>query len=451
MKKLTMLPLLILCVFGLSAEGVQEGAGKAAGEPAPAVDPFVIGERMPDAPELAARGPYGVGRRSIEITDADRLDILRYSEESPDPRYDRTLKLELWYPAVIPEDRNERTKYVDYQHSFEPMVFTGRALQDAAPLKRKDGGYPLIVVSHGYPGTRLMMSYLTEHLASQGYVVAAISHPDSTVVNKKAFSSTLLNRPLDILFTIDRLAEMGREGGSGFLAGLVDAERTGLIGYSMGGYGAINAAGAGFSQSGVDLSWGVPGGHLKVRQAGNETFRESFDPRIKAIFTMAPWGAGMFWNQETMKGLEVPSFFAVGDQDDVALYEKGVKLFYDWAVNSDRYMLVVQNARHNIAPNAYGAHPLISQKMSPEHYMRYGEPAWDNRKLNNIMQHFATAFLGIHLKGEAYGSYLDLIPKSNEGVWSQNEDGSFKEDHTHWKGFPKRTALGLELYHQTAR
>ncbi len=444
MKHLAMLVVFALCTFGLSAEGVQEGSTP----PSPSADPFVIGERMPDAPDLASRGSYGVGRRTLEITDSERLDILSYSEDTPEPRYNRTLTLEIWYPAEIPENRNERTKYVDYQHTFEPMMFTGRALQDAEPLKREGTQYPLIVVSHGYPGTRLMMSYLTEHLASRGYVVAAIDHPDSTVLNKQAFSSTLLNRPLDLLFTIDRMAELGAANSNSFLAGIVDAENTGLIGYSMGGYGAINAAGAGFSQKGVDLSWGVPGGHLKIRQSGNESFEESLDPRIKAIFTMAPWGAGLFWNAETMKGLDVPSFFAVGDQDDVAQYEKGVKLFYDWAVNSNRYMLVVQNARHNIAPNAYGAHPLISQKMTSEHYMRYGEPAWDNRKLNNIMQHFAAAFLGIHLKGQKYEKYLDLIPQANEGVWSQNDDGNFKENHTHWKGFPKRTAVGLELHHQ---
>lgn len=442
---------LYLLFFSIIATPLMFGGGQMDQDTVHTADSHIVGEMLPDAPELAARGQYKVGRRTIAITDENRLDILNYSEEEPNPRYDRSLELEIWYPAVIPEDKNERTKYVDYQHTFEPMVFTGRALKNAEPFKKDGEKYPLIIVSHGYPGTSLMMSYLTEHLASRGYVVASIMHPDSTVVNKLPFQSTLLNRPLDLLFTIDEIDQISRSDEESFLYGMVDADNTGLIGYSMGGYGAINAAGAGFSQEGVDLSWGVPGEHLKIRQSGDPAFGESLDPRIKAIFTMAPWGAGIFWNEETMQGLEVPSFFAVGDQDDVALYEKGVKLFFDWAVNSDRYMLVVQNARHNIAPNAYGSHPLISQKMSSEHYMRYGEPAWDNKKLNNIMQHFSTAFFGIHLKGIEYGEYLDLIPSANDGVWSKNDDGTVKNDHTHWKGFPNRTAVGLELLHETPK
>lgn len=72
--------------------------------------------------------------------------------------------------------------------------------------------YPLIIVSHGYPGTRYMMSYLTENLASKGYIVVAIKHTESTVVNKADFSSTLLNRPKDTLFTLDKIAAMGQLG-----------------------------------------------------------------------------------------------------------------------------------------------------------------------------------------------------------------------------------------------
>ncbi len=49
---------------------------------------------------------------------------------------------------------------------------------------------------------------------------------------------------------------MGRENSDSFLAGMVDADHTALIGYSMGGYGSINAAGAGFSENAVNLPWG---------------------------------------------------------------------------------------------------------------------------------------------------------------------------------------------------
>jgi predicted dienelactone hydrolase len=47
--------------------------------------------------------------------------------------------------------------------------------------------YPLVIVSHGYPGSRLQMSYLTENLASKGYVVVAIDHLESTRADKAGF------------------------------------------------------------------------------------------------------------------------------------------------------------------------------------------------------------------------------------------------------------------------
>lgn len=407
---------------------------------------FFIGDPMPDAPVLAHRGEFSVGVRTIEIINENQLDILNYSSDNPNPKYDRPLTIEVWYPSIIPENRKEFDVYVDEYYVQDAIYVEGRALRNAEAVQ---GNFPLIIVSHGYPGTRYMMSYLTENLASKGYVVVAIDHTESTVRNQRAFSSTLLNRPLDVLFTIDAIEELSKNPDS-FLFNIVDYNNVGLVGYSMGGYGIINAAGAGFSQQGVNLAWGVPGGHLSIRQSGNPEFEKSLDPRIKAIFAMAPWGAGMFWTEETMKGLSTPMFLVAGDNDDVSGYENGIKLFFDRAINSERFMLTFENARHNIANNAYSQHPLISVKMSADDYMRFAEPSWDNRKINNVVQHFATAFFGIYLKNLDFSDYLDLIDYSNDGVWSQANDGSFNDNHNYWLGFPQRTALGMRFYSSDA-
>jgi len=425
-KVLFVLALVPLCLFGANA--------------------FLIGDMLPDAPALAPRGEYSVGVRTIAAVNPDQLNILAYQPDNPNPRYDRELVLEVWYPAALEDHQREGTYYIDHYYRHEPIVHQGRATRDAKPL---EGRFPLIVVSHGYPGTRNMMSFLTENLASKGYVVVTIDHTESTVLDQSAFSSTLLNRPLDILFVIDEMERLAAQEDH-FLYGKIDAQNVGLVGYSMGGYGIINAAGAGISQAGVNLSWGVPGGHLAIRQSGNPVFEESLDSRIKAIFALAPWGASMFWDPDTMKGLTVPSFFVVGDQDDVSGYQQGVKLFYDRAIHSDRYMLVFENARHNVGVNAYGTHPLLSIHMTADDYLRYAEPAWDLRRLNNIVQHFATAFFDQNLKGIDTHRYLDLVEYSNQGVWSQERDGTFKADHTHWEGFPNRTALGMRLYFMPA-
>jgi hypothetical protein len=55
--------------------------------------------------------------------------------------------------------------------------------------------------------------------------------------------------------------------------------------------------------------------------------------------------------------------------------------------------------------------------------------------MNNIAQHFATAFLNKYMKSEtAMDSYLDLVPNSIDGAGV-----------TYWKGFAASTAAGLHL------
>ena len=419
----------------------------------PDANDFVFGDPRPDAPELAAPGSYNIGVRTVEAVNPDQLDVLSVTEANPDPRYDRPLTLEVFYPVAMTHSEESGTVYQDVlgygpdnaQRPNIPFTFKGRATRDAEP-DASGAPYPLIVLSHGYPGSRLMMTYLAENLASKGYVVAAVGHTESTFENVQGFASTLLNRSLDQIFTIDEMARLN--AGDGFLSGMMNTDNTGIIGYSMGGYGALNVAGAGYTE-GIVNSGFVPGGALSVRQAGNI----EADPRVKAVVAFAPWGGpaalefigvpgASFWDASGLAGLTVPTLFVVGSQDDVAGYEGGVKYLFENAVNAERYMLVYENARHNVAPNP----PPAEAKVNLDEYSRYAEFAWDPTRINNINEHFVTAFLGEKLKGEDYGAYLDLVPHSNDGVYSVDDNGQPKEDYTYWKGFKPRTALGLEFY-----
>ena len=206
-----------------------------------------------DAPELAARGTYAVGARTEKIVNPSQIDILNFDKPTNKaPLYDRPLVLEIWYPATIPAGQAEQTTYAMPLPSGPPSQPTknfnvaGKALRDAIPLTRK---FPLVVISHGYPGSRYFLSYLGENLASKGFVVASIDHTDSVLGDIKPFPSTLLNRANDQLFTIDALEKLSRTQGH-FLNGLIDDSRVAIIGYSMGGYGALASAGAGYSKKG---------------------------------------------------------------------------------------------------------------------------------------------------------------------------------------------------------
>jgi hypothetical protein len=194
--------------------------------------------------------------------------------------------------------------------------------------------FPLVIVSHGYPGSRLIFTYLTENLASKGYVVVSIDHAESTFRDLAGFPSTLLSHALDQLFVLNQIAALRKTGSKSFLSGLVDSNNTAPVGY------------------------------------------------------------------------------------------------YTGAINADRYLLTYDNARHNTAPN-----PPPPESLKPsliDEYNFYAEPAWNEYHINNINQHFVTAFVGILLKNKDYGKYLDLNENSNE---------------KNWTGFKPRSAVGSELLH----
>ncbi len=52
--------------------------------------------------------------------------------------------------------------------------------------------FPLVILSHGYPGNRYLLSHFGENLASKGYVVTSIDHTGSTYADQAAFGSTLV-------------------------------------------------------------------------------------------------------------------------------------------------------------------------------------------------------------------------------------------------------------------
>ncbi|WP_396632552.1 alpha/beta hydrolase family protein [Maribacter sp. R86514] len=398
---------------------------------------FLYGDQLPDAPELSARGEYKVGVQTVNLANPDQIDILN-SKEGKDPTYDRPITIEVWYPASV---KNEAKTVVydevmgtrgDSLRPLTPFTFKGRAYRDADALKGNK--FPLVVVSHGYVGSRYLMTYLTENLASKGYIVAAIDHTDSTFKDANAFQSTLLNRPKDIRFVINEMEKLGAKGSKNKIAGLVDASNTAIIGYSMGGYGVLNVGGAGYSAGLGQFFTGMTGGSsaISVNLAGNTEYEKLADARIKAIVAFAPWGMERgVWDAEGLKGLKTPTFFIAGSQDDISGYEKGIKAIYEGAVNADRYLLTYKNARHNVAPNPPPAEALAPGLHIDEYY-RYAEPSWDQRKLNNVNQHFVTAFIGKHLKKQDNAKFLDVQENSNEKDWI---------------GFKPRSSTGMELLH----
>ena len=401
-----------------------------------------------DAPELAALGQYAVGVRSITLVERDQLDLSTIDPQTGIPAMrDRSLKVEIWYPAKAAAGATPVT-YEDAMESEPPAPpakfrIQGLAVRDA----KADGGrFPLVIVAHGYGNVPVGMSWLTENLASKGYVVAAIRHEDM-YLNPAGFPQAALRRPLDIAFVARELQ------GSLGKSGEIDPARTALIGYSMGGYGVLAAAGASLDPAGGLVSR-VPGGLLQPYARGGALSATLVAANVKAVVALAPAG-GAFgaFGIEGVAGIKSPLLLIAGDHDLTVDYTTGARAYFDQAINSNRYLLTFLGGGH-----ALGLGPAPPEMRTDLWNQDWFEDAvWRKDRLIGISLHFVTAFLDRYVKDDASrGAYIDgLVVESNKGKWDAPQGTPWSArspggDVTLWKGFQRRHATGLSLMHAEA-
>ncbi len=173
------------------------------------------------------RGDFPVGVRTLHMKDPARDD--------------RPLVVEVWYPA----DECYRGLDLDADRRDRYQVLPGfpkssqKSVRDADP---RDQEFPLILFSHGFAGHRRQSTYYTTHLASHGYVVAAVDHAGNTVTDMVAgggaprlvgFDAAMAERPRDLGYVLEQMVsdEMVLAGGPA-----VDPNRVGATGHSFGGW-----------------------------------------------------------------------------------------------------------------------------------------------------------------------------------------------------------------------
>jgi predicted dienelactone hydrolase len=177
--------------------------------------------------ELFARGPHPVGVRTIEVAQPGRS---------------ASIPAEVWYPAAAGVAVDAEDEY-----DLIPGMITGQQ-QAARDAPAASTPARLILFSHGLAGHRRQSTFLTTHLASHGYVVAAPDHVGNTFGDlfmafaaqdfkaiETASLQSAIDRPDDVVATLDAVA--GLEGLD------VDAHSVGVCGHSFGGWTALQVVG----------------------------------------------------------------------------------------------------------------------------------------------------------------------------------------------------------------
>jgi predicted dienelactone hydrolase len=379
-----------------------------------------------DAPALAALGPYGVGLATQQM-DA----------------FGRKLSVSVWYPARagVGPAVTYHSALVGEDGRPTPLSIQGIA---AAGAPAAAGRFPLVILAHGYNNTPEVLAWLAENLASKGYVVAAPAFLDPPKFDAPSALFAFAHRPLDVA-VIAAAAQRLAAGGKAPFAH-ADPDRTALIGYSMGGYGVLAAAGAPLTPA---LA-GATKGAMAPFVAGGPKADMLKVAQLKAVVAISPamkLGPFPVFAPNALAAIHAPTFFIVGSQDHIVGYD-GVRTLFESETNAPRYLLTFREAGHNIAlttPPATMLGRLWDQDW-------FEDPVWRKARLIGIEAHFITAFLDRYVKGDAgKASYIDgLVQNSDDGVWPHPpaDYGAISPGPpaaTLWKGFAQAHAAGMML------
>jgi predicted dienelactone hydrolase len=237
---------------------------------------------------VLAPGPSGVGTRTLTFSDTSRSTPAHGSNPS---QPSRRLVTQIWYPTT-PNAGGTEDEQVN-----APLVWSGP-------------GVPLIMYSHGFMSSHTEGTYLADHLASYGYVVAAPDFPLSHIGTPGgATVADLPNQPGDVSFLIDTLLADGTFGP------VIDRSRIGLTGLSLGGTTTLLIA-----------------FHPDLR-----------DHRVRAAAAMAP--GACFFAKPFYANAQLPLLLIDGDIDAITPYTENT-LFAFGEVNPPKYLVTLIGGTH---------------------------------------------------------------------------------------------------------
>lgn len=273
-----------------------------------------------------------------------KVGVMRRSFALPEP-YDwrdsktHALVTDIWYPAE--KTAVEQVQWIGSPDN--PFASAGKAAPNA-PLAAAPEKLPVILLSHGTGASSLTLAWLGTALASHGFIAAAVNHPGNNGLESYTLQGFSLwwERATDLSKMLDALLADSTLGSH------VDIRRAGAAGFSLGGFTVIEIAGGigetaryqEFCKSSKADGMCVdpiefPGISAKVAelakndpafQAALGDAKSHRDPRIRAIFAMAP-ALGPAFDQASLAKISLPTQIVAGSDDKVVPIESSAKFF----------------------------------------------------------------------------------------------------------------------------
>ena len=229
---------------------------------------------------------------------------------------------------------------------------------------------PVVVWSHGLGETRESYAAFQEHLAANGFVVAAPEHIGSDkgqqlrLLNGTARNIYRVNefydRPQDVSFVLDTLEQKNQTE----FGGRLNLKQVGVYGHSFGGYTVLVLGGAtvdfkrlhqecerDYLLRSVDTSLLFECQALRLESSPQAvellTSGQLQDPRVKFVMAFSPVTNAIL-GPTGLSRIQVPVVLLGGGKDPVAPLVPEQTDAFIWLTTPDKYLLVSDDASHTI-------------------------------------------------------------------------------------------------------
>jgi predicted dienelactone hydrolase len=222
----------------------------------------------------APDGPCQIGTTIYELTDDSRRELYSGKDEA------RRFQIQVWYPSEAAPSA-ERAPWMSHAEIFAPAIATYIGMPaffldhlalvkipayKESKVEASEGGYPLIMFSHGWNGFNAQNTGQALQLASHGYVVIGVQHTYGAILTVFKDGTIAHNNPSalptgapeeeyeaaaqklvdqwagDIGFALDFMQGQNDDSDSRFFNSL-NLSRVGVYGHSTGGGAAIQFCG----------------------------------------------------------------------------------------------------------------------------------------------------------------------------------------------------------------